>query len=99
LAGKTGNLVKRNLALERNLVRSLELCVHTMQTFYTCPGPTRPGASPDFVNLLSKLSIFPLRTSGSLKAALYDIGLVGVPRQIIRRWQQSPADLSPAEKR
>jgi response regulator RpfG family c-di-GMP phosphodiesterase len=31
-------------------------------------------------------------------ALLYDIGLVGVPRQIIRRWQEEPDHLEQAEK-
>ena len=31
-------------------------------------------------------------------ALLHDIGLVGVPRQIIRRWQDEPESLSAAEK-
>ena len=31
-------------------------------------------------------------------ALLHDIGLVGVPRQIIRHWQDEPESLSPAEK-
>jgi response regulator RpfG family c-di-GMP phosphodiesterase len=31
-------------------------------------------------------------------ALLYDIGLVGVPRQIIRQWGQEPHSLSPAER-
>ena len=31
-------------------------------------------------------------------ALVHDIGLVGVPRQIIRRWQENPNALGPAEK-
>jgi len=31
-------------------------------------------------------------------ALLYDIGLVGVPRQIIRQWEEEPHSLSPAER-
>jgi len=31
-------------------------------------------------------------------AWLYDIGLIGVPRQIIKRWQEEPETLNPAEK-
>jgi response regulator RpfG family c-di-GMP phosphodiesterase len=33
-----------------------------------------------------------------ISAWLYDIGLVGVPRQLIKKWQQSPDSLNEAEK-
>lgn len=37
------------------------------------------------------------RLSLEIAAKLHDIGLLGVPRELIRRWQRSPASLAEAE--
>jgi len=88
-----------NSALETNLFRSIELCVHTMQTFYPSLGTQarRVNELARAMGQIAKLSTDEQRTLESA-ALLHDIGLVGIPRQIIRRWQQDPLSLPDAER-
>lgn len=88
-----------NSALETNLFRSIELCVHTMQTFYPSLGTQarRVQQLCHHMGQLAKLSPDEQRTLESA-AYLHDIGLVGIPRQIIRQWQQDPQSLTDAER-
>ena len=88
-----------NSALETNLFRSLELCIHTMQTFYPSLGTQarRVNRLARVMGQLAKLSPDEQRTFESA-ALLHDIGLVGIPRHIIRRWQEDPDSLPDAER-
>lgn len=88
-----------NAALERNFVRSMELCVHMVQTYYPSLGNQARRVSQLCKSIAQTLHLNDeerrvLETS----ALLHDIGLVGVPRQIIRRWQEDPLSLDTAEK-
>lgn len=96
---KNQQLGEMNTALEHNLVQSMELCVHTMQTFY----PTLGNQARRVYQLCKAISqVLQLNPEDARalesSALLYDIGLVGVPRQIIRHWQEAPDSLSPAER-
>lgn len=99
VAQKNLQLHDLNGALEDNLVHSMELCVHTMETFYPLLG-NRARRVFELCKSISQV----LQLSGEdarvleSSALLYDLGLVGVPRQIIRHWQESPHSLSQAEK-
>jgi len=88
-----------NAALETNLFRSLELCIHTMQTFYPSLGTQarRVNQLARVMGHIAKLSPDDQRTFESA-ALLHDIGLVGIPRHIIRRWQENPDQLPDAER-
>ena len=99
VAQQNRQLADVNTALESNLVRSMELCVHTMQTFYPSLGnqARRVGQLCRSIVQLLQLSDEDRRLLET-SALLHDIGLVGVPRQIIRRWQEDPRSLVPAEK-
>ena len=99
VAQQNQQLAVVNEALERNLVRSMELCVHTMQTFYPSLGNQARRVSQlcKSIGDVLTLSADERRVLES-SALLHDIGLVGVPRQIIRRWQDDPESLGPAEK-
>ena len=92
-------LAELNSALETNLFRSIELCVHTMQTFYPSLGnqARRVTELARAMGQLAKLSPEDQRVLETA-ALLHDIGLVGVPRQIIRRWQEDPHSLADAER-
>jgi response regulator RpfG family c-di-GMP phosphodiesterase len=99
VAEKGRQLTEMNVALERNLAHSIELCVHTMQTFYPMLGNQARRVFQLCKSIaqmlqLSKEDTRVLETS----ALLYDIGLIGVPRQIIKHWQESPKTLGQAEK-
>jgi len=88
-----------NTALETNLFRSIELCIHTMQTFYPSLGTQarRVNQLAQVMGKIAKLSPDEQRTLESA-ALLHDIGLVGIPRQIIRRWQENPDQLPDPER-
>jgi response regulator RpfG family c-di-GMP phosphodiesterase len=99
VAQQNGQLRTLNVALESNLFQSLELCVHTMETFYPVLGNR---ARRVFQLCKSMSQVLPLSAEDARalesSALLYDIGLVGVPRQLIKRWQEEPHTLSGAEK-
>ncbi len=99
VATQNDQLALVNDALARNLVRSMELSVHTMQTFYPSLGNQARRVSQicKSIGEVLKLSADERRVLDSA-ALLHDIGLVGVPRQIIRHWQDEPESISPAEK-
>ncbi|HEX4266143.1 MAG TPA: HD domain-containing phosphohydrolase [Verrucomicrobiae bacterium] len=99
VAQQNQQLAEVNEALARNLVRSMELSVHTMQTFYPSLGNQARRVSQLCKSLGQALEL-PSDENRVLESAalLHDIGLVGVPRQIIRRWQNEPESLSSAEK-
>ncbi len=96
---KNLELGEMNVALERNLVQSMELCVHTMQTFYPTLG-NQARRVAQLCKAMSQVLQLGAEDARALEssALLYDIGLVGVPRQIIRHWQEAPDSLSPPEK-
>jgi len=99
VAQQNGQLRNMNLALEHNLVHSMELCVHTMETFYPLLGNR---ARRVFQLCKSMAHVLQLNSEDTRalesSALLYDIGLVGVPRQIIRHWQETPHTLNEAER-
>ena len=88
-----------NTALETNLVRSLELCVHTMQTFYPSLG-NQARRVTELCRAIGQIAKLPPDEQRALESAalLHDIGLVGIPRQIIRRWQDDPEALAEPER-
>jgi response regulator RpfG family c-di-GMP phosphodiesterase len=99
IAEKGRQLTEMNAALERNLAHSIEICVHTMQTFY----PTLGNQARRVFQLCRSIAqTIQLKLEDKhvleTSALLYDIGLIGVPRQIIKRWQEDPKTLGPAEK-
>lgn len=96
---KNQQLAQLNEALEANFSRSLELCIHTLQTFYPSLGNQSRRVSRLCESMGAVLQLEPadLRVLVS-SARLHDIGLVGVPRQIIRRWLEQPELLDPGEQ-
>ncbi len=92
-------LEQANRAMAQNLQHSVELCLKTMQTFY----PTL-GSQARRVFQLCDAMAEGLKLSSEdrqvlqISAWLHDIGLMGVPRQLIRQWQQNPESLNEAER-
>ena len=99
VAEQNAELERLNTALHENLHHSVELCLKTMQTFY----PTL-GSQARRVFELCRAVAEGLHLSATerqmleLSAWLHDIGLVGVPRQIIKQWEDAPGGLSDAER-
>ena len=89
-ADQNAELERLNFALRENLDRSVELCLKTMQTFH----PTL-GSQARRVYELCRAMAEGLHLSSEesqtleVSAWLHDIGLVGVPRQLIKRWEES----------
>lgn len=99
VAQQNQQLGEVNAALERNLLRSMELCVHTMETFH----PVLGNQARRVAQLCKAMAqTIPLSSEDARvlesAALLHDIGLIAVPRQIIRRWQETPNSLADAEK-
>jgi response regulator RpfG family c-di-GMP phosphodiesterase len=96
---QNAELERLNQALDANLEHSIELCLRTMQTFY----PTL-GCQARRVYELCRAMADGLQLSRTdartleISAWLHDIGLVGVPRQLIKRWVLDPASLTEAEQ-
>ncbi len=99
VADQNQQLERLNQALEQNLRKSVELCLRTMQTFYPTLGSQARRvfelckAMADGLGLPSDQ-----RQTLEISAWLHDIGLVGVPRQLIKRWEQAPESLGEAER-
>ncbi len=92
-------LEQLNQTLRQNFDRSVQLCLKTMEVFYPLLGQQ---ARRTFALCramandlgLSKEERHVLETS----SRLYDIGLIGVPREMIRKWQRTPANLGDEER-
>lgn len=99
VAGQNARLDELNQALDANLHRSIELCLHTMETFH----PTL-GAQARRVHHVCRAMAEELQMESGprqvleISAWLHCIGLVGVPRALIKQWQDHPGSLSSAEK-
>jgi response regulator RpfG family c-di-GMP phosphodiesterase len=98
-ARQNQELGQLNSALETNLFRSIELCVHTMQTFYPSLG-NQSRRVTELARAIGQIAKLPPEEQRVLESAalLHDIGLVGIPRSIIRRWQENPDSLPDAER-
>jgi response regulator RpfG family c-di-GMP phosphodiesterase len=98
VAEQNAQLVAFARSQEENLRRSVELCVQTMRTFYPTLGnqARRVAALCQAMADGSELSQMQKQTL-EISGFIYDIGLVGVPRQLIKRWQEAPDKLSKAE--
>ncbi|MBI3876444.1 MAG: response regulator [Verrucomicrobia bacterium] len=99
-AAQNAKLGELNDALQQNLQHSVELCVKTMQTFYPSLGVRARRAFE-----VCKAMAATLKLSGNqrqvleISAWLHDIGLMGISRSLIRRWEQQPASLDENEFR
>lgn len=83
---------------EENLRRSVELCVQTMRTFYPTLGNQARRVSALCSAMIGTTDLTPdQKQTLEIASHIYDIGLIGIPRSIIKRWQERPADLSEPE--
>jgi response regulator RpfG family c-di-GMP phosphodiesterase len=99
VARQNQQLLQMNQTLEQNLFRSMELSLHALQAFY----PTLGDQSRRVAQLcrpMAQVVDLPQKERRILECAalLHDIGLVGTPRSLIKRWQENPAVLNAAEK-
>ena len=93
-------LGRMNQALEENLQRSVNLCVRTMETFYPILGSQARRVFELCKAMGGSLGLpSDQRQILEISAWLHDIGMVGIPRQLIKRWHETPDGLNEAEKR
>jgi response regulator RpfG family c-di-GMP phosphodiesterase len=94
------HLEKLQGALEKNLQHSVELCLKTMETFYPTLG-TQARRVRELCRAMGEGLPLPTPQRETLEicAWLHDIGLIGIPRQVIRKWELSPGSLTDAENR
>lgn len=99
VASQNEQLAGMNAALEQNLIRSLELSVHTMHTYYPALGDQIRRVA-QICRAMSELLLLSKEEHRVLEssAMLYDIGLLGVPRHVIRKWQEDPDALNLGER-
>lgn len=106
LEEKAARVAQQNLQLEQlnrslqdNLERSVELCVKTMQVFYPTLGNQARRVSA-LCSVMAETLRLPTDQRQVLEMSgwLHDIGLVGVSRSLIRRWQERPEGVSVAEQ-
>jgi len=91
-------LERLNQALQDNLAQSVQLCLKTMETFYPTLGSQARRVSGLCKAMAAGLELSPTdRQTLEISSLLYDVGLVGVPRGLIRRWQRDPSLLDEAE--
>jgi response regulator RpfG family c-di-GMP phosphodiesterase len=91
-------LAELNNALAENLDRSVEICHKTLQTFYPSLGVQARQVHTLCREMAESLQLAPEpRRILEISAWLHDIGLMGVPRRLIRLWQKNPATLNKAE--
>ena len=86
-------------AMAENLGHSVELCLNVMQTFYPTLG-TRARRTNGITRAMAEsLGLSPEETQVlEYSSLLHDIGLVGVPRNLIKKWQETPDGLTMPER-
>jgi response regulator RpfG family c-di-GMP phosphodiesterase len=98
VAQQNQQLVEVNQKLEQNLLRSMELSLHTIQTFLPMLGNQARRVAELCRSLAQVTSLSPEdKRILEHSALLHDIGMVAVPRSIIRKWQEDPTSLDEAE--
>lgn len=98
VAAQNQNLVRVNQALVENLQESVQMGLHILEAFH--PALRNQAwrvhelcrAMADTLNLSAEK-----RQALEFSAWLHDIGLVGIHRDVIKRWEETPETLSPDE--
>lgn len=87
-----------NQALAKNLEQSVRLCLRTMETFYPALGAQARRVHELCQAMAGGLQLSPEEKQVlEISAWLHDIGLVGTPRHLIKRWLVGTEPLSEAE--
>lgn len=99
VAGQNVRLDALNRALDANLQRSIELCLHTLETFHPMLGARARRVHHVCRAMADELRMEPgPRQVLELSAWLHCIGLIGVPRSLIQQWHEHPSSLTPEER-
>ncbi len=99
VAEQNAQLSRLSEAMSKNLAQSIDLCIRTMQTFYPTLGNQARRAHEVCRSMGTVLNLTAEeRQQLEMSAWLHDIGLIGVPRHLIRKWQTEPSELDEAER-
>ena len=99
LDAQNRQLQKLNQTLHNNLDRSVQLCLKTMETFYPLLGQRARRVFAVCQAMAASLRLSDdQRRVLEIGSRLCDIGLVGVPRELIRKWQETPQLLTEEER-
>jgi response regulator RpfG family c-di-GMP phosphodiesterase len=99
LDSQNRELDQLNRTLHQNFDRSVQLCLKTMEVFYPLLGQQTRRAFALCQAMANGLGLSKEdRHVLEISSRLYDIGLIGVPRELIRKWQRTPANLSDEER-
>lgn len=99
VADQNRRLEELNAALAQNLGHSVELCLNTMQTFYPSLGVRARRVYAVSMAMAENLGLSrEERQILEYSALLHDIGLVGVPRNLIKKWHEAPDTMNDAER-
>lgn len=100
VAEQNQRLERLNHALAENLQHSVQMGLHIMQTFHPTLGNQARRAHHVCQALADTLNLSAeKRQALAISAWLHDIGLVGIHRDLIRRWEDNPETLTDDEKR
>jgi response regulator RpfG family c-di-GMP phosphodiesterase len=84
---------------DENLRQSVELCLQTIQTFHPTLGNRARRVQALCRALGQRAELSPAQQQVlEISAAIHDIGLIGLPRQLIKRWEDSPQNLNEDER-
>jgi response regulator RpfG family c-di-GMP phosphodiesterase len=98
VAEQNAQLQSYAISQEENMRRSVELCVQTMRTFYPTVGHQARRVAALCQAMAAGYELTPTqRQTLEISGYIYDIGLIGVPRRLIKQWQEAPESLSEAE--
>lgn len=99
VAAQNRQLELLNHALDQNLHRSVELCLQSLEMFHPSLGAQARRAG-ELCRAMAEGLRLPAdqRRVLEVSAWLHDIGLVGVPRRIIKLAQRAPDALNPAAR-
>jgi response regulator RpfG family c-di-GMP phosphodiesterase len=99
VAEQNQQLEKLNAALGKNLRRSIELSLKLMETFHPTLGSQGRRVLQLCRTMADGLGLnAEQRQILEISALLHDIGLVGISRPLIKRWEQAPETLDDPER-
>jgi response regulator RpfG family c-di-GMP phosphodiesterase len=92
-------LERLNHALQGNLQRCVDLCLHVLETFHPSLGVNARRVQALCTAIGQDLHLpVEQRHVLEISALLHDIGMIGMHRDLIHRWQGNPQALSDAEQ-
>lgn len=98
IAEQNLQLENLNAALHRNLNQSVQLCLKTIEAYWPVLSNQARRVQELCRTMAETLDLPPAqRHVLDIASLLHDIGLIGVPRDLLRKWRMQPDSLNDAE--